>query len=249
MTQRSFRRNLVGSRGTVGASAVLFCWIVVLTAAGCGGGDDAPIIPSGPSTPSTGPLVFSDGTFVTTEWSQEEYISGPTGGSSSVAQRGSGGNPGAYREVVATKNATAGTGQSGGTTVYSFRPLATYRPGEEGAITTIDFSIDAKQNVMASGGSVTLALQQGGGRWAAPGSSSPGGRLAVEETTWTRKERAGLTQNDFSDPLRPGERPNFSASGGPITLGFAYGVSTVVDGGVSTRTADFDNWMVTIRRQ
>jgi hypothetical protein len=102
---------------------------------------------------------------------------------------------------------------------------------------------------MASGGSVSLALKQGGGRWTAPGSLSPGGRLVVDSTAFRQEARAGMTQAEFFDPERPGEQPDFSASGGPITLGFAYGVSTAIDGNTASRTADFDNWMVTIRRR
>jgi len=241
MHLRKVERSLASRSGAI--PALLLSGLCLLMTAGCGG--EGAFIPD--PGPSTGPLVFHDETFDKDAWTDERLITGPNGGSHSVAQRDSASNP--YREVVATKNSTAGTGESGGTTVYSFRTLSVYRPREEGAITTIDFSIDARQDVMASGGTVMLALRQSGGRWTAPGSLSPAGRLVVDKTEFEQKARAGMTQDEFYDPERPGERPDFSASGDPITLGFAYGVSTVVDGGVSTRTADFDNWMVTLRRR
>jgi hypothetical protein len=55
-------------------------------------------------------------------------------------------------------------------------------------------------------------------------------------------------QSDFRDNDQTGRALNFSASGGPITLGFVYWVSTPIDGALSARTAGFDNWTVTVRR-
>jgi hypothetical protein len=146
--------------------------------------------------------------------------------------------------------ATAGTGQSGATWVFSFKPLATYSPAQQGAITSIDFAVDGIQFVQAdtSGGSVALALQQGGTRYYAPHPQSPGGQLAVPERSWTPKARSGLVQSDFRDNDLTGRPLDFSASGASITLGFVYWVSTPIDGGLSARTAGFDNWTVTVRR-
>lgn len=227
---------------------VLILWA---GSAGCGK-EDSPT--TGPSTfTSTSPVVFTDQTFAPGDWptgATEIIVVGPMGGSGSASQQTSGGNSGAYREVVASKNATAGTGQSGATWGFSFKPAATYNPTQQGAITSIDFAVDAMQFVQfdISGGSVALALLQGGTRYYAPHPQSAGGQLAVPERSWTRKARSGLVQSDFRDNDQTGRPLDFSASGAPITLGFVYWVSTPIDGGLSQRTAGFDNWTVTVRR-
>jgi hypothetical protein len=229
---------------------------LALVAGSVGCGDDGPSggSPLPTPTPSTSPLVFTDQTFAPGDWptgATEIIVVGPTGGSGSASQQTGGGNSGAYREVVASKNGTAGTGQSGATWVFSFKPAATYNPTQQGAVTSIDFAVDAMQFVQAdvSGGSVALALPQGGTRYYAPHPQSPGGgQLAVPERSWTRKARTGLMQSDFRDNDQTGRALNFSASGGPITLGFVYWVSTPIDGALSARTAGFDNWTVTVRR-
>jgi len=215
---------------------------------GCGK-DSEPVLPT-PSTPSTSPLVFRDETFTPGEWTATSLIVGPAGGSGNAAQKTSGGNPGFYREIFASKSPTTGTGESGSSWVYSLKGLWVYRPTEEGAIASIDFAIDGIQFVQfnVSGGSVGLAIQQNNTLYFAPHPQSPAGQLPVPETSWTHKERLGLVASDFVDHDRRGLQPNFSAAGLPITLGFVYWVSTQVNGGLSERTAGFDNLSITIRR-
>ena len=55
-----------------------------------------------------------------------------------------------------------------------------------------------------------------------------------------------VTANDFVEvppwPYNPTEKPDFSASGGPITLGFMVGVSSVLD----VRCHGYDNYEVIV---
>jgi len=187
-----------------------------------------------------GAIVFTDGTFSTGDWSSSVLVRGPNGGTGTATQVTSGGNPGSYWEVFAQKNATTGTGQNGSTWVFSLNSAATYDLSVSGAIATIDFSIDAKQFVQfpVSGGTVSPLIFQNGGLYIASG-------VSVPESTWTLKQVLGLTQTDF---VRAFDfvNPDFSTAGGLITLGFAYTVSTPINGGDSIRTAGFDNWSMTV---
>jgi hypothetical protein len=220
---------------------------------------NASTAPSGsnPSTtPSTGPVTFTDQNFSNADWSEVVRVTqsvSSTGGSGSASQQSSGGVGGsAYRQVLARKEPT--TGERGSTWVYSFKSQATYNPSSQRAITSIDFSISGKQFVSAnvSGGSVALALRQGGVLYFAPHPQSPGGQLPVEQRDWEPEMRTGLLQTDFRDHDLMGRQLDFAVTGGNIELGFVFWVSTIPvedGGGPSDRTAGFDNWSVTIHRQ
>lgn len=188
-------------------------------------------------------VTFSDGTFDDGDWVGTEFPLGPTGGSASASQLAIGGNPDAYREIQATVNSTAGTGQNGSISLYSIRTLALYDPVTQGAIESVDFSIDAFQTTANSGGTVTAAILQDGTLFTA----SRG--LAGPEMDWTPKEIGGLVQSEFLEIDSNGQgvsQPDFSSSGSPVTFGFRYVISTPVDGPAGSRTAGFDNWTITV---
>lgn len=187
-------------------------------------------------------ITFSDGTFDDADWSGTVFTLGPTGGTASGSQILTGGNPDAYRQVQATVNSTAGTGQNGSASLYSIYAPAVYDPASLGAITSIDFSIDTFQTSSASGGTVTAALLQDGVLF----TGSRG--LAGPEMDWTNKQILGLAQSEFLEIDSTGRgisNPDFSRSGSPITFGFRYVISTPINGPGGSRTAGFDNWSLT----
>lgn len=188
-------------------------------------------------------VTFADGVFDDAQWTGTVLELGPTGGTASASQIPAGGNPAEYREIQATVNPTAGTGQNGSVSLYSIYTLAVWDPAAQGAIASVDFSIDTFQTSSASGGTVTAALLQDGTLF-----TGSRGR-AGPEMDWTNKEILDLAQNEFLEIDETGSgvsQPDFSASGGPITFGFRYVISTPVDGLGGSRTAGFDNWTVTV---
>jgi hypothetical protein len=65
-------------------------------------------------------------------------------------------------------------------------------------------------------------------------------------TTWQPVIFAAVTADDFARippwPYDAAQKPNFSASGGPITFGFMAGVSSVLD----PRVHGYDNYELII---
>src|SRR5262249_55714009 len=152
-------------------------------------------------------VTFFDGEFAPADWQLETVTSGG-GGTVSVAQQTTGGDPGAFRQV--TDNVGSGPDYSiiDG---YHWRVGATYDPSTQGAISTIDYSEDA---ILFSGGGdgegSGVAIKQAGVIYYA-------GYHVTPESTWTHHAYAGLTADDFA---QGGNRPDFSSNGAPIQFGF-----------------------------
>lgn len=180
----------------------------------------------------------SDGNFSSGNWTAELAIRGPDGSGSGTAMRvAAGGNPGAYREVhVERAPDTAGNDNS--TRLFSFASQAVYNSCFIGPINTVDTSLDGIQFSGGSGGNIAPALQQDGVNYVAGG-------LTLMEQSWTQKTFLGLTQDSFFPVGSPGVHPDFSLSGGPITFGFVYTVSTPSEQPVM-RTVGFDNWQLSV---
>ena len=183
-------------------------------------------------------VLFSDGTFATSVWVNETVNVG-SGGSVGVSQESTG-NPGFARRV------TISLGSQAGDTTYSFNrygnTLATrYEPATSGAVTSIDWGIDARfvtASFFGAGQAIMLGLRQGNVNYVADydvtGSSGQ----------WNTFGATGLVAGDFTrlDGLAGG--PDLSVSGAPIRFGFVTGNSTT--GGSYFTTVDYDNWFVRV---
>lgn len=185
-------------------------------------------------------VTFSDATFTPADWTVTvETLN--LGGSVSVSQVATGGNPGAFRRINDVLASALGQGFSNSVFGFHARNGATWTPSVQGAIAALAYSEDAYRyagsGVQANG----VALRQGGVIYYGPGSVTPGTTGVWQNYAWT-----GLTAANF-DALAPGvQNPDFSLAGGPIQFGFYRANSTSVGGSGATISGGIDNWNVTI---
>ena len=167
--------------------------------------------------------MVSDTEFNNADWALN--ITSNVGGTVTAGQVNSGGNPGNYRNVT-------NTGITDPATIFlaavHLNPSFVYDPATQGAIDSIDWSIDFQN--LSSGQAVQLALEQGGVVAVADTfvtTSAPAG--------WNTHPHTGLTAADFPTL-------DFSATGAPITLGFR----TANSGQIGIFQVGYDNFEVTI---
>jgi hypothetical protein len=193
------------------------------------------------------PVTFSDGDFQDADWPSVFTASfeGPAmtplaGGSASATRQVSGGN--ALRAITHTVPAAPSPTSFAAVWSAHFRSGATYDPGVQGRIGSIDYSELAKTlppaNLPQSAG---LAIRQGGQVFVAQVGVTP-------EAAFTRKEGKGLKANDFgvmtAGGFPGGAKPDFSAAGS-IEFGFVRGNSTNIGGTTGfTAVAAIDDWSV-----
>lgn len=175
-------------------------------------------------------VTFSDGTFAASNWPVETI----GGGSAVSTQVTSGGNPGAFRRVAQTVNA--------GSTVYIVHRFGNttttrYVPATQGAIGSVDFSIDYRIfDGVGQGQAFYLMAKQGNEDFIA------GGAVTGLSTAWQSYAINGVLPTDFSCITNPGLSVDFSATGAPIRFGFVTANSST--GAGYSITADYDNFFV-----
>jgi hypothetical protein len=157
-----------------------------------------------------------------------------TGGTTTVTQEITGGNPDFYRRITNTV-AAPGTGTS---IIFVFHKYlsGTYDPGIQGAIASIDYSEDSIMfSGFGEGQASSPALIQAGVVYYYPL------YLLTNQSNWTTQTISGLTAADFSSVpwIAPLTHPDFSVAGDPIVFGFQRSNSTshgyTIVGGI-------DNW-------
>jgi hypothetical protein len=176
----------------------------------------APLVVCGPV--SAGTVSFFDGTFDPASWT----VTVLQGGSYSVTQIASGGDPGPYQQVVL---------ESG--PYYNDIEIMSgfaYTPSTQGAITSLTMSLSA----MDPGGPAQgdgLFIKQGSSWWMAGYGTTTG--------SWQTFSTGVTTASDWTTGV-PGGTPDFSSTGGTITFGY---LAANTD---SFSTAGIDNFSVTI---
>lgn len=190
---------------------------------------------------SNASVTYFDGTFNQADWDIMIQIEG-TGGTTTVTQENTGGNPGDYRRITNTVSAAPGTGRSSILAFHKYL-LGSYDPGTQGAIASIDYSEDS---IMFSGfgqgqASGPALVQAGIVYYYEP----TGIHLYANQSTWTTQTISGATGVDFCSAtwIDPVTRPDFSAAGDPIVFGFSRSNST---SGGYTIVAGIDNWTLSI---
>ena len=182
------------------------------------------------------PLVqttFSDGVFEDTAWDTSIALFG-SGGDWSASQQATGGNPDTYRQIDLVLD-PAPVGGSNGLAVHSILNGSTYDPAVEGAISSLDWTIDIQR---FAGGDRRLgpALRQNGIIYIRGFSRQP--------SFWETNSLPGLTQSSFVQQGGGGQ-PDFSAAGAPIEFGFFFS-GTVFDGQGDAYSYGFDNFDVVV---
>jgi len=202
------------------------------------------------STPArAGSLSYSDDTFVDADWTSVPFPFGD-GGTSTVGQVATGGNPGAFRRIELAVRPAPSPGTFSALWLLQFRNDAVYDPATQGGILSVDYAEDALylggQNDLGvplgvSNGThaVSIALSQGGVLYTTTG-------LLADSETWATKSLAGLVASDFFRADGAAGSPDFSSTGAPMQLGFIHRVSGSIGGiGFDTATG-IDHWSVTI---
>lgn len=183
-------------------------------------------------------VTLSDSTFANASWVSENVLQGT--GAAVTATQSTAGNPGTARRV------TLVTGDALGDTTSSFQRFGTtqatrYDPITQGAIVSIDWSMDARfvtGSFFGAGQGTGLALKQGTviyiADYTTTGSSGQ----------WITNSATGLTAASFARLDGASGTPDFSSTGAPIRFGFVAANSN--GGGPYTTTVDYDNWSVNI---
>ncbi len=178
-------------------------------------------------------ITLSDTEFPAGNWTAHVASSG--GASQTAQQNPTGGNPGGWRLMIHTIFPNSW--------IYVWHiytgPGGTYDPSQ-GAITSLDFTLDQKTS-SGNGVGGAFAVTQNGRYYTAR-------YLTFNNTAWETVQATCLTAANFeASDGGPAGSPDFSAAGGPIQFGFARAnpVPTVV-GGIFDH--GIDNWSVTIHR-
>jgi hypothetical protein len=181
-------------------------------------------------------IAFSDDTFTPSNWSLTTQTKGP-GGDASVVQKSSGGDPGAYRQV--TVDVIGGSDSE----VYAFnlKNGATVAPASTGAIISLTYT-EARNTT--TGQEFGPAIEQGGNLYYAYAGWS--GTSGWQSTTMTFTPGAATNNllTSFGTYMSSSEHPDFSATGAPMTFGFA-----AIDNSTAssfTAVSGYDNWGISV---
>lgn len=115
-------------------------------------------------------VTFSDNTFNLSDYSVSKYQKGDTTASITVSQISAGGNPGSALQIET--HIPIARGQSISTVEYLINPTFRYDPSIQGAITSIDASIDLSGQVFVDGSP---------SRYSPVGGSNGGGLVLVRQ--------------------------------------------------------------------
>ncbi len=187
---------------------------------------------------SAGTVVFSDQVFNDGDWSLTiQNID--NGGTVDASQQSVGGNPNEYRRILHSLLPTSTNGESSGFLGFHLKNGAVYNPSTDGEISSLDYFEDSIMfQGFGDGQASGAALSQDGNFYY----SSP--RVLSNQGGWTSQSLLSLTALNFFNLLDSTDKPDFSSSGGAITLGFfrantTRGTGYVTDNGI-------DNWSIAI---
>ena len=206
-----------------------------------------------PAQGAVAQTVYEEGTFDLAHWTlfgpfttPEDNLGGPDTDAHTPT---SGGNPGGYLRFSVT-GAAVPIGGSTVTWALLINDQAEYDPGSLGAIERVDFDFDGRVPPEDRlNRVVTLAVEQGGFRWAAIDT-----RIFLEEKSWLSKWISGLQAEDFvahswAEEDQPAN-PDFSSTASPIKFGTLTGTSCPTTSDCSAtpvrKEVDIDNWRVAV---
>jgi hypothetical protein len=193
------------------------------------------------------PIVFEDTSFPVNDWAVTATPSsnGPT---YTAAQSTSAGDPAPARLIVHQLPA----GISSLDLVHT-NSAAVYSPAVQGAIYTIDYTIDCAVVARSAGlapmdPQIAVTFEQAGRLYRL-------GYALSCPSTWSGAAYVRSVQADriaqLSGPAcATGDRcPDFTAAGGPLRFGFATWVRTASSSAAGTLDLGIDNWKVTVWRK
>lgn len=183
-------------------------------------------------------VTYSDGTFQNSNWGFETLTIGGGSSSANAGQSSGTGNPGFARRVshVTVLGETLYTFNRFGTTVAT-----RYEPATQGAILSLDWSIDARWDsgsFAGQGQAIMLGAKQGQTIFYADYD------ITGSNGAWITNSGLGLTAASFA-PLTGSAVLDFSAAGAPIRFGFVTGNGAT--GATYSNTVDYDNFNLVVR--
>ncbi|MFH1688624.1 MAG: hypothetical protein ABIE42_00120 [Candidatus Eisenbacteria bacterium] len=181
-------------------------------------------------------VVVMDGDF--TDWSHVVLLESGVG-AGTVTRNETGGNPAAFFEI------STESGWELSMWVLLWKDGVEWDPSDGCEIETIQLEIDEKAiNSAGDGQNIKLLVVQDGRYYGAP--LVPWLTGSGTEKYWETHVFAPAYVTDFGEVpphnFDPAERPDFTATGSTIKLGFMVGVSSVLD----ARVHAYDNWKITI---
>ena len=227
--------------------------LACVAAIGCGGSD--PTSPEDPSTPAPSPgpgsppgatrtAVYTDSEFSDNDWDEvvESFGAGGSGGAGQLHFNGQA--AAGYRQVTINVN-SAGSGSQAQVAVFSIKRGIAYFPTTDGAILSITYSEDSINQSSGNGQYSAPAIRQNGKLY----TLVPGGKaFSTPEAAWTKHTLTGLTQNDFRTIASAADRPDFSANGARMEVGFMRLVVVQAGGSGGEVKGGIDNWQLTLYR-
>lgn len=181
-------------------------------------------------------VVFADTDFQAANWTEVVLVAGTHSFTWYVSQDTGEGTPPPSRKVVHDT-----TGGPTSVKLGHLRVGATYTPGTQGAIATVDYSMDAK--VLDGGMSNAVGyypyIRQGGTDFIGPFF------LVLDGAGWSSFTQPGLIATDFRDVATLTMSPDFSGGGGPLEFGFTSTNGTGGTGGIHSDSR-VDNWSVVV---
>jgi hypothetical protein len=179
-------------------------------------------------------VTYSDTEFPNTGWGFETSVIAP--GGTSAGTQVSGGNPGFGRQMTNNVNAL---GTIWGISRFGTTTATRYEPINSGAITSIDWTIDAKwlSGIGGQGQSIALAIKQGAIVYIADVD------ITGSSGQWITNSATGLTAASFS-ALSGAGAIDFSGTADPIRVGFAVGNSSTSSAYINVVL--YDNFNVVI---
>jgi len=181
-------------------------------------------------------VVIMDGDF--TDWSHVVFLESGVG-ACSVTRLETGGNPDACLEV------SSRSGWELAVWTLMWKNGVVWDPSDGCEIETIQLEIDERGvDTFGQGQNVKLLVVQDGRYYGAP--LDPWITVTGSETSWETHVFGLAYVTDFGEVppyhFDPNERPDFTATGGPIKFGFAVGNSSILDAIIHR----YDNWKITI---
>jgi hypothetical protein len=192
------------------------------------------------------PVTVSDGEFAAADWTVQVVQDSTLGASAEAVgvHQATGGNPDAFR---ALSNGWSHDGTGSSTVVGGhLRAALDYAPATEGAVGTIDFSLDVETTLTTYLTEAPLVffplLEQGNTIYAAElGSQSSAAWSSLHWGPWTATDFTPYAGDTMGPP-----HPDFSTAGAALRFGVAVQSGPYDQAGTFTTEGGMDNWSVTL---
>lgn len=215
----------------------------------------------------SGPPTYTVGEFPNRDWSTElSAVTSTTINDFTASEVERGGAPGSYRSVV--MKFAAGTGAASfNIHVLSWLAGASYSPGDDGALTSIDWSVSARHvdndEPANRPALVVLLIRQGDTVYFMDprGMTGDGENIncrwiwmddgdECQKAGWNAKRYEGFVANAFARLQGAGpDHPDFSSSGEKLEFGYAVNYTVTLGVDTVSREVNVDNFSIRLNQE